>query len=316
MRKNAMILVSLVSVLIALLSGCAAPLANAQGEPGGDMIILENDTGHAAAHQEQQVVTLKPAPTPTATPIPTPEPTPVWTPTPTPEIETPTPAPETQWEGPVNQAELWQGEENAKYCYLTFDDGPSRNTEAILQVLTEKDAVATFFVIGTNAASHPERIVAIAQQGSLVANHTQTHKTDEIYQSEEALMEDLNAGRETILSILGEEYTDDLMRFPYGSTNRRCRDYREAVEAAGYRYFDWNALNGDAEHGAASRSASDLYEQLVETVDVQAERGRDLIILMHDTNSKGKTVEMLDEAIDYIRGLGYTFATLENVPME
>ena len=54
----------------------------------------------------------------------------------------------------------------------------------------------------------------------------------------------------------------------------------------------------------------------MDTVNTQAERGRDLIVLMHDTNSKGKTVEMLSDAIDYIRSLGYTFATLENKPME
>lgn len=303
MRKNTKILGILMLVLLMLLTGCAAPHANAQGEPSGDMIILDQGGN---AHREQQVITLKPAPTPdpTATPEPTPDPTIAPTPilTPEPTVE-PTAVPQTEIE-------------NSKICYLTFDDGPSNNTEAILSVLTEKNVTATFFVIGENAARHPERIRAIAQQGSLVANHTQTHDTDTIYKSKDALLKDLNTGRDTILSILGEDYPADLMRFPYGSTNRRCRDYREAVENAGYRYFDWNALNGDAEHGASSRSAGDLYDQLVETVDTQAERGRDLIVLMHDTNSKGKTVEMLGDAIDYIRSLGYTFATLENVPME
>ena len=54
----------------------------------------------------------------------------------------------------------------------------------------------------------------------------------------------------------------------------------------------------------------------METVDVQANRGRDIIVLMHDTNSKKATVEMLPDAIDYLKDLGYTFATLESVPME
>ena len=199
--------------------------------------------------------------------------------------------------------------------YLTFDDGPSRNTEKILEVLEEKGVTETFFIVGENAQAHPERLVAIAEQGSLVANHTQTHDTDEIYDDIDSLLADLENGRQTILSILGDDYPDDLMRFPYGSTNRRCRDYREDVEAAGYRYFDWNALNGDAEHDASSRSTREHYEYLVETVDAQAARGRDLIILMHDTNSKTKTVEMLGDAIDYIASLGYTFDTLENRPM-
>ena len=313
MRRNAIYIVTLLLLTTVLLSGCTPPHANAQGVPSGDMVILENGDGHAA-HQEQIVVTLKPAPTPEATPTPAPTATPAPTPDPTPEL-TPeaTEAPEAA--GPSNPAEQIPAVE-CKICYLTFDDGPSKNTEAILDVLEDKGVVATFFVIGENAQRHPERIQAIAAQGSLVANHTQTHQTDTIYKSEEALLKDLEAGRQTILSILGQDYPDDLMRFPYGSTNRRCRDYREAVEAAGYRYFDWNALNGDAESDASSRTTQQLYEELVETVNVQAERGRNLIVLMHDTNSKGKTVEMLPDAIDYIRSLGYTFATLENKPME
>ena len=51
------------------------------------------------------------------------------------------------------------------------------------------------------------------------------------------------------------------------------------------------------------RKARHLFMQEKETVNSQAERGRNLIVLMHDTNSKGKTVEMLPDAIDYIRRL-------------
>ena len=310
-RKLMIVLVVLLLAALSL-SSCAAPHASAAAEPEGAMIILDNGENRQA--DEPAKVTLKPRPTATAAPTATPTVAPTATPAPTPVIEIieVTPAPEA--DGPVNKPDLI-GTAEGLVCYLTFDDGPSRNTEAILEVLREKDVKATFFIVGTNADDHPERVRAIAEQGSLVANHTQTHNTDEIYDNADALLADLEAGRQTILSILGDDYPDDLMRFPYGSTNRRCRDYRDDVEAAGYRYFDWNALNGDAEHGASSRSADDLYDYLVETVDEQASRGRNLIVLMHDTNSKGKTVEMLGDAIDYIRSLGYTFDTLENKSM-
>lgn len=306
-------LTALMLALLLCLCGCMAPHASAAGEPEGAMIILDN--GEHAQAEAPSKVTLKPRPTQAPTPTPTVAPTPTQEPTP---VVTPTPEAlptEESSAGPENKPEL-AGAGEGLTCYLTFDDGPSRNTEKILEVLREKDVKATFFIVGVNAADHPERLIAIAEQGSLVANHTQTHDTDEIYDDVESLLEDLENGRQTILSILGEDYPDDLMRFPYGSTNRRCRDYRDEVEAAGYRYFDWNALNGDAEHGASERSVREHYEYLVETVDAQASRGRDLIILMHDTGSKGKTVEMLGDAIDYIRSLGYTFDTLENRPMD
>ena len=164
-------------------------------------------------------------------------------------------------------------------------------------------------------AEHPDRVKAIAAQGSLVANHTQTHETSVIYQDAESCLKAFDDGRDTIASILGSDYPNDLVRFPYGSTNRRWRDYRDAVKNAGYRFFDWNALNGDAESGASKRTSDDLYQELKNTVDKQYKKGNDIIVLMHDTNSKTNTVKMLPDAIDYIRSLGYTFETLEHKPM-
>ena len=144
---------------------------------------------------------------------------------------------------------------------------------------------------------------------------TQTHDTSVIYQDTESCLKAFDDGRDTIASILGSDYPNDLVRFPYGSTNRRCRDYRDAVKNAGYRFFDWNALNGDAESGASKRTSDDLYQELKNTVDKQYKKGNDIIVLMHDTNSKTNTVKMLPDAIDYIQSLGYTFETLEHKPM-
>ena len=304
MRKMLLWILLLAMVLVPL-AGCAAPHVRAQGDAASDVIILRRPEGDKGG---EAVVTLKPVPT--ATPAPTATPTPVPTPTATP-APTPTPTPE------APKVEEPDRSEGQKYVYLTFDDGPSKNTQDILKVLDDKGVKATFFVIGNNAADRPDDIRAIAEQGSIVAVHSMTHETDEIYVSAEAFLEDIAACQDTLRGILGSDYQpEDLIRFPYGSTNRRCRDYRDDVRAAGYRYFDWNALNGDAESGASKKSAEELYDRFVETVDVQANRGRDIIVLMHDTNSKKATVEMLPDAIDYLKDLGYTFATLESVPME
>ena len=39
---------------------------------------------------------------------------------------------------------------NQKTVYLTFDDGPSENTQKVLDILDKYNAKATFFVTGTN----------------------------------------------------------------------------------------------------------------------------------------------------------------------
>ena len=46
---------------------------------------------------------------------------------------------------------------NDKVVALTFDDGPHpENTPRLLDILKENDAVATFFMVGTNAAEYPD----------------------------------------------------------------------------------------------------------------------------------------------------------------
>jgi peptidoglycan/xylan/chitin deacetylase (PgdA/CDA1 family) len=60
--------------------------------------------------------------------------------------------------------------------WLTIDDGPDpEDTPRILELLAAHHARATFFVIGENAARHPELIRSIAAAGHEVAHHTHTH---------------------------------------------------------------------------------------------------------------------------------------------
>src|SRR4051812_404448 len=60
--------------------------------------------------------------------------------------------------------------------YLTFDDGPHEdNTPAILDILGEQQAHATFFQEGRFIDIHPEITTRVAQEGHTVANHTQRH---------------------------------------------------------------------------------------------------------------------------------------------
>ncbi len=59
---------------------------------------------------------------------------------------------------------------------LTFDDGPSEWTPAILDLLAEHGARATFFVIGRNALENPHHLRRIAADGHQIGNHTWSHR--------------------------------------------------------------------------------------------------------------------------------------------
>ena len=74
--------------------------------------------------------------------------------------------------------------------YLTFDDGPSRNTEQILNILAENDIRATFFVIGRTDEASIQRYRMIAEAGHTIGMHSYTHNYGEIYASMDAFRAD------------------------------------------------------------------------------------------------------------------------------
>jgi peptidoglycan/xylan/chitin deacetylase (PgdA/CDA1 family) len=64
---------------------------------------------------------------------------------------------------------------NAKVVALSFDDGPSEWTGAILDLLRRHEAKATFFVIGEAIAGREHTLQRIADEGHEIGNHSMTH---------------------------------------------------------------------------------------------------------------------------------------------
>lgn len=60
-------------------------------------------------------------------------------------------------------------------CAITFDDGPSRNTGRLLDMLSAYGIHATFFLLGKNAALRPALVQRIVAEGHEVGNHSWSH---------------------------------------------------------------------------------------------------------------------------------------------
>lgn len=60
-------------------------------------------------------------------------------------------------------------------CVLTFDDGPSRNTPHILDVLRDHGIRASFFMLGQNIQRFPDHVRRILAEGHEVGNHSFAH---------------------------------------------------------------------------------------------------------------------------------------------
>ena len=92
---------------------------------------------------------------------------------------------------------------------LTFDDGPSKYTPEILQVLKENNSVATFFVLGTEAERYKGTLNQIIENGNEVGNHTYNHE-DLTKLSDEDVYRQVQGTDDIIYNASG--YTATIMR--------------------------------------------------------------------------------------------------------
>lgn len=191
-----------------------------------------------------------------------------------------------------------------KTVYLTFDDGPSRYTPEILDVLDKYGVKATFFVINGRYNSTMKDIV---NRGHQIGLHTYSHDYKKIYSSDTAYFNDLQKIHDVVLKETGVDAS--IIRFPGGSSNTVSRNYSKgimsritkAVGEKGYVYFDWNCSNGDAD------GANTVQKQLNYCSQFPKSASR-VIVLMHDT--KKTTLEALPKIIEYYQSCGMTFDVL------
>lgn len=193
-----------------------------------------------------------------------------------------------------------------KVAYLTFDDGPSVVvTPQILEILDEYGIKATFFVIGRMAEKYPEILKETFEAGHSIGNHSYSHNYGYIYKNTKNFMEDINKANQALKDVLGDDFSTDLLRFPGGSFGKKD-SFLKVVKDEGYDYFDWNALNGDAEGNNLDK------KRLVKRLKDTSKNKKNLIILMHDTDAKTSTAESLREILDYLIDEGYRFDVLSN----
>ena len=189
---------------------------------------------------------------------------------------------------------------SGKKVYLTFDDGPSSNTDQILDILKDYDVKATFFVVGKTDERSVKAYQRIVEEGPTLAMHSYSHKYDEIYESKEAFARDLNSLQEYLYETTG--VWPRIYRFPGGSSNTVSKvDMQELIEYLtdiGITYFDWNVASGDA----VSRTLP--AETIVNNCLSGIEKQKESVILMHDASNKGTTIEALPQIIEAIQEQG------------
>ena len=191
-------------------------------------------------------------------------------------------------------------ESNKKIVYLTFDDGPSQNTDRILKILKKYNAKATFFVTGCHQ-EYNQYIIDL---------HSYLHEYQDIYSSKDAYFKDLKKIKQMVKQLIGIQV--HYIRFPGGSSNRISKNYchgimsqltREVIKQ-GYQYYDWNGDTTDAS-GDHIPTATIIKQATSET-------HQNIVLLAHDTDAKDTTVAALPSIIQYYKEKGYQFLGIDD----
>ena len=178
---------------------------------------------------------------------------------------------------------------------LTFDDGPSAYTPAILATLVSSGVKATFFEVGNQVVRYPNVVRSLAAAGMSVQNHTWDHALL-TGRSETQTRTEITRTDDAILALTGVR--PECVRPPYGAftptTLAVAGQTRHRLVNWSVDTTDWSrpgvaAIRGLALGGAANNA----------------------VILMHDGGgNRSQSVAALPSIIAGLRARGYSFVTI------
>ncbi|MEH7883460.1 polysaccharide deacetylase family protein [Bacillus sp. JJ1609] len=185
--------------------------------------------------------------------------------------------------------------------YLTFDDGPHRVSNQILNMLDEYDAKATFFMLDGNMRNFPDAVKRMAQDGHSLGAHGVTHDKTKIYQSPKTVVAEMNQTLNTIKEITGIDTS--FIRTPYGSAPYMTDPYKKAVNEQGYQMWDWNIDSKDWYYRDHR-----LVENTISQISSQSKKQEPIVILLHE---REETLAQLPELLKYLKEHNYSFKALD-----
>ena len=202
----------------------------------------------------------------------------------------------------IQDVTKWHNKE-VRFAYLTFDDGPSRNVEKVLDVLEKEKVPGTFFLLGSavesnvNAESILQRML---DEGHYIGLHSMTHVYDTLYVGDEAPANFVNEMKELqgIISTLTGGFVSELCRAPYGTGGTFTDAHVDALKEEGLKCWDWDVDSMDW-----SYTPDQMLEKVKEDMELWG-YPTNAVILFHE---KDNTIKALPSIIKYLRDEGYEF---------
>lgn len=182
--------------------------------------------------------------------------------------------------------------EEDKVVALTFDDGPSKYTKDILDILKKYDACGTFFLIGNKVSFYGEVLREMLSEENEIGNHSYDHKYLTRL-SEEEVKDEINKTQDEIKRVTG--YTPTLFRPTYGGYNNTLKSYIDLT------FVLWDV---DSRDWSVKSTEGIMYNVFK---DVKSGS----IILFHDNHEY--SVNALPSVIKELKKQGYKFVTVSEL---
>lgn len=180
------------------------------------------------------------------------------------------------------------------YIALTFDDGPNPTlTPKLLDLLAAHHFKATFFVIGQNAADHPDILKRAVREGHEIGNHSWSHP-NLAKMSDAAVRNEVQKTDDAIAAAIGKRPT--LLRPPYGSITANQK--RWIHNEFGYRIIIWDVDPLDWKRPGPS----------VVTSRILKETHAGSIVLSHDIHPP--TIEAMVATFNQLEAKGFKSVTV------
>ena len=187
-------------------------------------------------------------------------------------------------------------ERDDKKIAVTFDVAwENSNTAALLEILENNGARATFFVTGDWCDRYPDDVKAFYDAGHSVENHSDRHPHVEGININDLINDTKECSRK-IKMITGEEPT--LYRAPYGEFDDNLLT---TIEGLGLKTIQWDVDSVDWK----KPSAADIKKKVLKNVKSGS------ILLFH--NDLENTTAALPEILSELRSQGYSFVTVNEL---
>ena len=175
--------------------------------------------------------------------------------------------------------------------WLTIDDGPSTQTLAMLDLLDQYNAKATFFVVGERAAAQPDLVREIVRRGHGIGNHSATHPSRWFWALPPQKMRlEIERTQAIVEKITGMR--PRWFRAVIGMSNPFVAS---ALKRAGLTRVAWNARGFDAVVADPQRVLNGVERNLAPGA----------IVLMHEGAPHGRNLEGMALLLQRLDTLGY-----------